>query len=100
MHAGMTGPLVVGTLKHWTGNYIASVLVLAAVMAGGAVFAYLILPVVSPDALLKACPEVAVPPKYNVAERGSGESDGLTGGHRDGPPMHTQSVQLTRLPSC
>ena len=100
MHVGMAGPLVVGTLKHWTGNYTASVLVLAAVMAGGAVFAYLILPVISPDALLKAIPEVAVPPKYSAAEGRPGESDGLTSSRRDPPPMHTQSVQLTRLPSC
>ena len=95
MHAGMAGPLVVGTLKHWTGNYTSSVLVLAALMTCATVFSYIFLPIISPDALLKARPEVAR--KFSTME---GESDGLINGYRGPPPGHTQTVQLTRFPSC
>lgn len=104
MCAGMAGPLVVGTLKHRTGNYSASVLVLAAVMAGGALFAYFVLPVISPDSLLKARVHLAVPPKYVSGEGHAGEGDSLTGsaseGGGDAAPVPAQTVQLTRLASC
>lgn len=100
----MAGPMVVGTLKHRTGNYSASVLVLAAVMAGGALFAYFVLPVISPDSLLKARVNVAVPPKYMSEEGRAGEGDSLTGvateGAGESAPVHSQTVQLTRLASC
>lgn len=91
----MAGPLVVGTLKHWTGEYTSSVLVLAALMTCATVFSYVCLPIISPDALLKARPEVAG--KYGTTE---GETDGLINGDREPPPGHVQTVQLTRLSSC
>lgn len=56
--AGLAGPFLVGALKHSTGDYQDAVLVLAAVMFCGAVFAYFMLPIISPDSTMRA---VAVP---------------------------------------
>ena len=96
--------MVVGTLKHWTGDYSASVLVLAAVMAGGAVFAYFMLPVISPDCVLKARVDVLPPPKYTARDGTAGESDGLTDSEAVGATgsasAHAHAVQLTSLSHC
>ena len=43
---------MVGALKHSSGNYTSATLVLAAVMALGAAFACVVLPLISPDSTL------------------------------------------------
>jgi hypothetical protein len=51
--AGLAGPFVLGTLKHVSGDYRSGTLVLAGVMAVGAAFACVVLPIISPDSTLQ-----------------------------------------------
>lgn len=51
--AGLAGPFLLGTLKHISGDYTSGTLVLAGVMAVGAIFAYIVLPIISPDSTLQ-----------------------------------------------
>lgn len=51
--AGLVGPFLVGTLKHVSGDYRSGTLVLAGVMAAGAAFAAMVLPIISPDSTLQ-----------------------------------------------
>lgn len=67
--AGLAGPFLVGALKHRSGDYTIAVLVLAAVMAVGAAFAFVVLPIISPDSTLQ--PKGGV-----VASPQAGELDG------------------------
>ena len=49
----MLGPFIVGALKHSRGDYTEACLFLAAMIALGAVVAYVVLPIVSDDATLR-----------------------------------------------
>lgn len=83
--AGLVGPFVVGTLKHVSGDYKSGTLVLAGVMAVGAAFACVVLPIISPDSALqprRSGSSSADP----VAEQAAGRSPKGGGGSQDGVP--------------
>lgn len=72
-----------GALKHSSGDYTIAVLVLAAVMAGGAVFAFFMLPIISPDSTMRppALSDAPASADFDAeAAKGSGGGSGSSDG--------------------
>lgn len=77
----MAGPFLVGTLKHVSGDYMSATLVLAGIMAVGAVFACILLPIISPDSTLQLRHK-------NSSSSVSPHTGGTDGGPQDGRIQH------------
>ena len=72
-----------GALKHRTGTYTAATVVLAVVMAAGAAFAAVMLPIISHDSTMRAPAEVAGPATGSGSKLAAAGRAGGTSGSAD-----------------